>query len=157
LRFHDGEPRGAISLKHAAEEAGLGRLGKNTLLIHREKGNVMRLGGLMTALEWPPDFTGQIKDPCPDGCRKCEMACPVQALKDGSIDKTACLGRCIKHTLLPPAMMLPLVKRIVGSSRMLTRFMELFSLNFFELYGIGCIACLKACPYFPARKGGKVQ
>jgi L-lactate utilization protein LutB len=26
--------------------------------------------------------------------------------------------------------------------------MELFSLNFFEIYGIGCTACLKTCPHF---------
>jgi len=77
---------------------------------------------------------------------------PRKAIKDGQVNITACMGRCIQHSLLPPTFLLPLVKRIVAGSKIMTRFMELISLNFFETYGIKCTACLKACIYFPGNK-----
>jgi epoxyqueuosine reductase QueG len=152
LRFHEGEPRGVISLKHAGAEAGLGIIGRNTLLINPKYGNIMRLGALMTEMQWPEYSSMADYRPCPEGCHVCERSCPIGAIKDGRVNKTACLGRCIKHTMLPPSFMLPLVKKAVAHSRMLTRFMELISLNFFETYGIGCTACLNACPHFPGKK-----
>lgn len=154
LRFHEGEPRGVISLKHAAAEAGLGVIGRNTLLINRKYGNIMRLGALMTEMEWPEYSSNTDYRPCPEGCFACESACPIGAIKESGLDKIACLGRCIKHTMLPPSFMLPVVKKVVARSKMLTRFMELISLNFFETYGIGCLACLIACPHFPGKKEG---
>jgi len=156
LRFFEGEPRGMISLKHAAAYAGLGTLGKNTLLIHPEHGNSMRLGALMTEMEWPQYAAVAEKSPCPENCRLCEKACPVGALRDGKIDKMKCMGTSVGHILLPPGFMLPLMKRVVAASRRMAKFMELTSLNFFETYGIQCCACLKACVHFPANKSKKV-
>lgn len=152
LRFHQGEPRGIISLKHAAVYAGLGKMGRNTLLIHREHGNVMRLGALATDMEWPQYPLLTKKSFCPDNCRLCEEACPVGALKDGTIDKMKCMGHCIRHVLLPPKFMLPLMKRTVAASKLMTKFMELISLNFFETYAIGCSACLRVCIHFHGNK-----
>jgi epoxyqueuosine reductase len=40
--------RGIISLKHSAELAGLGNIGKNTLLINEKYGNRLWLGGVIT-------------------------------------------------------------------------------------------------------------
>lgn len=157
LRFYQGEPRGIISLKHAAVQAGLGKMGRNTILIHPKHGNIMRLGALATELEWLqyPEVTQ--KSLCPDNCRICEEACPVGAIKDGNIDIMKCMGNCIKHILLPPQFMLPLVKRTVAASKLMTKFMELTSLNFFETYSIGCSACLRACIHFPGNRKKKVQ
>ncbi len=152
LKFHGGEPRGYLSLKHAAAAAGLGKLGRNTLLINPRHGNIMRLGALLTAMEWPEYAPKSDFEPCPPGCHACERACPIGAIHDGTVDKLACLGRCIRHVMLPPAFLLPALKRLVSGSRALTRFMELSSLNFFETYGIDCTACLKACPHFPSLK-----
>jgi len=152
LKFHEGEPRGHISLKHAAAAAGLGKLGRNTLLINERHGNIMRLGALLTTMEWPRYARNDDFDPCPPDCHACERACPIGAIHGGTVDKLACLGKCIKHVMLPPAFMLPALKRLVAGSRAMTRFMELSSLNFFETYGIGCTACLKACPHFPTLK-----
>jgi len=149
LRFYKGEPRGIISLKHAAVLAGLGKMGRNTLLINRDHGNIMRLGALATELEWPEYPVVNEKSLCPDNCRICEEACPVGAIRDGHIDIMKCMGNCIKHILLPPKFMLPMMKRTVAASKLLTRFMELTSLNFFETYAIDCATCLKACIHFP--------
>lgn len=157
LRFYKGEPRGIISLKHAAVRAGLGKMGRNTLLISSEHGNVMRLGALATEMEWPEYPTINEKSPCPEKCRICEEACPVGAIKGGNIDIMKCMGNCIKHILLPPKFMLPMMKRTVAASKLMTKFMELVSLNFFETYAIGCNACLKACIHFPGNKRMKVK
>lgn len=157
LKFFEGEPRGIISLKHAAVYAGLGKMGRNTLLINREHGNIMRLGALATEMEWPEYPAVNEKSLCPDKCRVCEEACPVGAIKDGNIDKMKCMGNCIRHILLPPKFMLPMVKRTVAASKLMTKFMELTSLNFFETYAIGCNACLKACIHFPGNKVKKVK
>jgi epoxyqueuosine reductase len=152
LRFHEGEPKGVISLKHAAAAAGLGKLGRSSLLINPHHGNIMRLGALLTELEWPEYSSESDFEPCPQGCHACERACPIGAINDGTVNKIACLGKCIKHVMLPPAFMLPTVKKMVAGSKVLTRFMELIALNFFETYGIDCTACLKACPHFPNPK-----
>ena len=152
LKFHEGEPRGVISLKHAAASAGLGKLGRNSLLINPRHGNIMRLGALLTAMEWPEYTPESDFEPCPPGCQACERACPVGAIEAGRVNKLACLGKCIKHVMLPPAFLLPTVKRLVAGSKTLRNFMELSSLNFFETYGIDCAACLKACPHFPNPK-----
>ncbi|MBN1495762.1 MAG: epoxyqueuosine reductase [Spirochaetes bacterium] len=154
LTFYRGEPRGLISFKHAAEAAGLGRIGKNTLFIHPEYGNVLRFGGVLTTMKWPAVRSGQAGagKSCPEGCTLCIQACPVGALKGGTIDKTACMTRCIKHVMMPPRFMMRFLGAVMRKSTKLTRFMELFTLNFFEEYGIRCVNCLTACPHFPGRK-----
>jgi len=53
--------------------------------------------------------------------RVCEEACPVGAINDGNIDKMKCMGKCIKHIMLPPRFMLPLMKRAVAGSKMMTK------------------------------------
>lgn len=152
LKFHNGEPRGLISLKHAAVAAGLGKMGKNTLLIHPEKGNILRLGGLITTMAWPATGPGEFPKLCPDNCHKCRDACPVGALSEKGIDKMQCMGNCIKHILMPPRWVLSAIRWPVSKSRLLTGLMDLFALSFFDSYGVSCFACLKACPHFPGNR-----
>lgn len=151
IRFHKGEPHGLISLKHAAVQAGIGKMGKNTLLLHKDHGNILRLGGLVTTQSLttdPVDVSGL----CPEKCHKCMDACPVGALSDKGIDKTRCMVNCIKHTLLPPAFLFKALAFLTARSRFMTRFMDVFTLSFFESYGISCFNCLKACPHFPGNR-----
>ncbi|MBU0992632.1 MAG: hypothetical protein KJ737_09080 [Proteobacteria bacterium] len=149
ITFHDGEPRGLLSLKHAAVEAGIGIMGKNSLLIHPQLGNVLRFGGLLTTMDWQEEKPPIEEDLCPADCHKCEKVCPVSAIDNGNINKMKCMGHCISHTLIPPKMLLPSMKWVLKKSRMLSDFMDMFVYNFFESYGIDCVACLKACPRFP--------
>jgi len=81
---------GLISLKYAARQAGLGTIGKNTLLITPEYGNMIWLGAIITSLELSPD-TVMDRSACGENCRLCIDACPVQAI-DGSefIDQKKC-------------------------------------------------------------------
>lgn len=81
--------RGIISLKHAAVAAGLGRLGKNTLLVNDQYGNMLWLSGVFVgeALEADPlaSYNG-----CKSSCRLCIESCPMGALDGVSIDQMKC-------------------------------------------------------------------
>ncbi len=74
-----GRSRGLISLKHAAELAGLGRIGKNTLLVNEKYGNMIWLGAVITDLELEKDRP-ITESYCYENCTICIDNCPAQAL-----------------------------------------------------------------------------
>ena len=75
--------RDLLSLKHAAELAGLGRIGRNTLLVNDRFGNMIWLSAVLTSLELEPDPPADY-EACLPGCVLCRDACPVRAL-DGEL------------------------------------------------------------------------
>jgi len=83
--------RNIISAKHAAQAAGLGIIGKNTLLITPEFGNMVWLSVILTemALEADPLLDDTL---CPATCARCIEICPVHALGDPAMNQTACWG-----------------------------------------------------------------
>lgn len=84
--------RGLLSMKHAAVLAGLGQLGKNSLLIHPQYGNLLTIGAILTDLNLPSD--AECACLCIKGCSLCMDACPVQAIENGTVNQT----RCRTHT-----------------------------------------------------------
>lgn len=74
------EQFGYISLKHAAEIAGLGNIGKNYLLTNERYGNLLWLSAVLTDAVLTPDAKTQSAI-CED-CSKCVEACPAGALDD---------------------------------------------------------------------------
>jgi epoxyqueuosine reductase QueG len=88
--------RGIISLKHSAQLAGLGSIGKNTLLVNKEFGNRLWLGGIITTAEIEPDEIS--KNLCPDSCNICIENCPQQALDGITIDQKKCREICFSCT-----------------------------------------------------------
>lgn len=80
--------KGLLSMKHAAVLSGLGQIGKNSLLINPQYGNLLTIGAILTNLELQPDEL--CKDTCIKGCTKCVDACPVHAIGEGMVNQTLC-------------------------------------------------------------------
>jgi epoxyqueuosine reductase len=81
---------GGTFLKDSAVLAGLGVIGKNNLLVTPELGSKLRLRGIFIEAELEP--TGPTLDfnPC-DGCdRPCHRACPRDAFRSGSFERSIC-------------------------------------------------------------------
>ena len=83
------EGRGVLSLKHAGHLAGLGILGKNTLLTNNKLGNRITLGALLlnVSLEGNPVAEYRI---CKESCNACITSCPAKALDGKSIVQKLC-------------------------------------------------------------------
>ena len=80
------EQFGYISLKHAAELAGLGVIGKNYLLTNPQYGNLLWFSAVLTDAELIPDEKAELTI-C-GSCNQCVDACPVSAL-----DNLAAFGK----------------------------------------------------------------
>jgi epoxyqueuosine reductase QueG len=83
------EGRGLISLKHAAELAGLGKIGKNTLLFNKQYGNTLMFGCVLTNIKLASDELF-LHPFCPPKCRICIDNCPQEALNNIKIDQKKC-------------------------------------------------------------------
>lgn len=82
------EGRGILSMKHAAVLAGLGALGKNTLLLNRRYGSLLSIGTVLTNLDLPSDPPAESL--CTPSCHRCVDGCPVGAIHDGEVDQLLC-------------------------------------------------------------------
>jgi epoxyqueuosine reductase QueG len=81
--------RAVLSMRHAGRLAGLGALGRNTLLVNRNLGNMIQIGAVLVDLELDGDPIQEF-DPCPPGCSLCIDACPKQALDGQTVNQKAC-------------------------------------------------------------------
>lgn len=70
---------GFLDLPHAACLAGLGVIGKNTLLINKVFGSMIHLGAVLVDADLEPDPLAGYQA-CPPHCRACLDACPAGAL-----------------------------------------------------------------------------
>lgn len=76
--------------REVAQLAGLGWIGKHTLLIHPRLGSYFLLGGILTTLDIaPPSST--VSDHC-GTCTRCIDACPTQAITPHSVDASRCIS-----------------------------------------------------------------
>jgi epoxyqueuosine reductase len=85
--------RGILSLKHLAEAAGVGFIGKNTLLVNEKYGNRLYIGAVVTNAELEADDL--VDNLCPDNCNVCIKACPQSALDGITVNQKKCREKCI--------------------------------------------------------------
>ncbi|MDE3083613.1 MAG: tRNA epoxyqueuosine(34) reductase QueG [Verrucomicrobiota bacterium] len=126
---------GPVLERSWAERAGLGFIGKNTMLISRRFGNWLFLAAILTRLELIPDAplrSAVGEDKARIGllcgkCTRCLDACPTQALpRPGVLDAR----RCISYQTIENRGIIPRDLRTGIGSRI-----------------YGCDICLEVCPW----------
>lgn len=87
--FADIEP---MPERELAARAGLGWVGKHTLVIHPQDGSWMTLGGFATTLPLvAPEDQAEAIDRC-GTCTRCIDACPTGAISPYSVDASRCVS-----------------------------------------------------------------
>lgn len=90
--------RADLSHKHVAQAAGLGVIGRNTLLITPEYGNRIHLTSIITDVDLEPDEAcNDVLLRCSESCSICIEACPVNAIREGYVDQKACRTHCFHY------------------------------------------------------------
>jgi epoxyqueuosine reductase QueG len=80
---------GILSLRHAGYLAGLGVMGRNTLLVNRRYGNMIQIGAILIDKDLDGDPVISEKW-CPPDCRLCIDSCPQKALDGTTVDQKLC-------------------------------------------------------------------
>src|SRR5882762_2495241 len=110
---------GPIHERAAAKYAGIGWLGKNTLLISQSLGSWFFLGVILTTLPLQPTL-GAADAPPPDRCgtcRRCLDACPTQAITEPYVlDASRCISYLTieKRGTIPEQLREPIGSHIFG-------------------------------------------
>jgi epoxyqueuosine reductase len=141
----EGRVTGYVNQLWMGELTGIGRLGRNGLLLHPQYGARLMLGGVLTTIDLPSMRVPDIVPPdCPAGCRNCIERCPVRAISKHA--RRVDVMRCLAYTARTPLMsrlrfaFLSLVQPAAAARLMNTR-------AFDELTMHVCSRCITSCPY----------
>ncbi len=115
--------------RELAGRAGLGWVGKNTMLIHPSRGSHLMLGEILTTLALAPD--GPEPDHC-GSCTRCLEACPTHCIEPYRLDASRCLSYL---TIEQREAIGPEFEPLLGD----------------WLYG--CDVCQEVCPYNNPQRG----
>jgi epoxyqueuosine reductase len=123
-RFRHYVDTGPVLEREWAMQAGVGWIGKNTLVLDRDRGSYFFLAIVFTDLDVPPSSPSS--DHC-GGCTRCQPACPTGALGPGyTMDPRRCLAYLtIEHRGAIPVALRPALGNWI----------------------FGCDLCQEACPW----------
>ena len=131
-----------MSLVKMAEAVGIGKIGKNGLLLNSKYGPRLLLGGIITTASLPP-MTRPEKDEkgCPEECFVCQEQCPVKAIeKSGKVDRIACLKYSMKS---------PIFSSMMRTGEIPPQDVQMINhvtaVDDHSMYR--CIQCVSVCPY----------
>lgn len=137
-----------LSQKKMAQLAGLGAMGKNSLIINPEYGPWIRLQSILTDAPLLPDMEYTI-DLCKD-CTKCIDVCPTGALTPFVVDPEKCLIGITEKELV----------KLIDEDLQFTEFRDIpdevfreHMPRFTENSVLMCTTCQKACPYGHEKRG----
>ncbi|MGB1287825.1 MAG: tRNA epoxyqueuosine(34) reductase QueG [Aggregatilineales bacterium] len=83
---------GAVLERSHAQQAGMGFIGKNTMLIHPRRGSYFFLGELISTLEFDEYDTAHRENMC-GTCNRCLQACPTDAFPQPHVlDARRCIS-----------------------------------------------------------------
>jgi epoxyqueuosine reductase QueG len=139
---------GDVSLRHAAEEAGLGRIGINRLLLTEKFGPRVRIAGVITDAPLQPD--SKIKEEICNRCGECIRACPTGAIsEDGKVEIKKCSPQILKYGL--PGL-INVARKYLGKGEKeivdMTKdpaYWELWQTSMLGNFYY-CFNCIRACP-----------
>lgn len=123
IAFTDSAP---ILERDLAYRGSLGWFGKNSCLIHPQKGSFFHIGEILTTLKKTDPPSAHIHDFC-GHCRRCIEACPTQAILE---NKTIKSDRCISYWTIESKTAPPVSMR-----------------SFFGDWLFGCDVCQTVCPW----------
>jgi len=131
-----------MSLVKMAEAVGIGKIGKNGLLLNSKYGPRLLLGGIITTASLPP-MTWPEKDErgCPEECFACQEQCPVKAIeKSGKVDRIVCLKYSMKS---------PIFSSMMRTGEIPPQDVQMINhvtaVDDHSMYQ--CIQCVSVCPY----------
>lgn len=109
-------PGTQLPLKLLARDAGLGVIGRNTLLHNDAWGSSMVLCALVTDIAPQLDIKPLAAKSCSNNCMQCVRSCPTKALfGDGQLDTERCLRvRMMTGETVPEPMRKPMGNRLLG-------------------------------------------
>jgi epoxyqueuosine reductase QueG len=150
--YDEGGTYGALSLVHAAVEAGLGTLGLNLMLLTPEYGPRVILTAVLTSAELEPD-TRVTKPLCQgESCGRCLLTCPGDAVLQWGLDKKKCAPYASPHGFSHVVSHVGNVLRAetVEQKVELLRSGDSFNIWQTMLRGVGaytgCTRCVDVCP-----------
>lgn len=137
-----GDFWGYLSLVTMAEIVGIGKTGKNGLLINSQYGPRLILGGLVTTAALPEITRPDQKNmECPEGCHVCQESCPAGAIdKIGKVDRLV----CVKYSQKTPIFSY-LMKTKTFDPADVQMLNQVTGVDDHAMYT--CIKCVSTCPY----------